>query len=292
MTLAPGKSRNRQMFALPEPPADRLTIAGVPYRLVRVFKHDFWAATSLYEACSPGAPFPKVVVKFGRLTSFAGLALDWYGQFVQEHEEVIYARLAGIPGVPRWLAKVGRTGYAIEYMDGLPLDHVPDPPPGWFERMRALLDAVHRRGVAYCDANKRSNMLVGAAGEAILVDYQISLRSRDDLPWPLRHMTAGFIRYMQIKDIYHLYKHKRRMAPQELTEEEKLLSRRRSGFHGLHRKLTKPYRALRRGLLSRLYRSGRLVSPTETLEDHYMPEKASWQGPPPDKSDKPGKSTG
>jgi hypothetical protein len=288
MKNAAGKSRNRQMFALPESPADRLTIAGASYRLVRVFKHDFWAATSLYEACETGAAFPKVVVKFGRLTSFAGLALDWYGQFVQEHEEAIYACLAGIPGVPRWLGKIGKTGYAIEYMDGLPLDHVPVPPPGWFERMRALLDAVHNRGVAYCDANKRSNMLVGAGGEAILVDYQISLRPRPDLPWPLRNMTASFIRYMRAKDIYHLYKHKRRMAPQELTTEEESLSRGRSGFHGLHRKLTKPYRALRRRLLSRLYRSGRLVSPTEALETHYMPEKASWQGAPPDKPDKPG----
>lgn len=275
------KSRNRQMFALPESPPERLAIGGAEYRLAKVFKHDFWAATCLYEARGQ-VRFPRVVVKFGRQTPFMGVGLEFYGRFVQEHEEAIYARLAGIPGVPRWLGRVGATGYALEYMDGAPLDHVPNPPPGYFSNMRALYDAVHARGVAYCDANKRSNMLVGPQGQAILVDFQISLARRDDLPWPLRSLLRRFVAYMQGKDIYHLYKHKRRISPQELTEEEEALSRRRGGLHGLHRKLTKPYRALRRRFLSGLFRSGRLVSPTETLETHYMPEKSTWQGPPPD----------
>ena len=80
------------------------------------------------------------------------------------------------------------------------------------------------------------------------------------------------------KDLYHLYKHKRRLAPNELTPEEEILSRNRSGVHLLHRKLTKPYRALRRGFLKKQFAKGSLKSPTADLEDHHQPEKDSWRG--------------
>jgi hypothetical protein len=269
------------MFAMGSPPPERLEIGGVPYRLVRVFKHDFWAATSLYEAAyaGEGVDFPRVVVKFGRKSNFAGLPLRWTGRLIQRHEQAIYERLAGVEGVPRWVGRIGNYGYALEYMEGAPLDHFDKPPAGYFERMRAIFDAAHARGVAYCDANKRSNMLVGPDGQAVLIDFQISVRTRDDLPWPLGWLIRRFIEYMKHKDIYHLYKHKRRLVPDELTSEEEALSRRRSGLHLLHRKLTKPYRALRRRFLRKQYTSGRLVSPTAELEDHHQPEKATWQEP-------------
>jgi len=82
---------------------------------------------------------------------------------------------------------------------------------------------------------------------------------------------------MMGKDLYHLYKHKRRLAPDELTPEEDALSRKRSGVHLLHRKLTKPYRALRRGFLKKQFEKGSLESPTAALEDHHQPEKATWR---------------
>ncbi|MCJ7543496.1 MAG: hypothetical protein MUP47_02845, partial [Phycisphaerae bacterium] len=132
------------------------------------------------------------------------------------------------------------------------------------------------RGVAYGDANKRSNILIDRSGRPYLVDFQISLRRRDDLPWPLSAVLRRVVGYLAAKDLYHLYKHKRRMVPAELTAEEEALSRWRSGLHGLHRALTKPYRRLRRGFLRRQRRDGLLVSPTEAMEDE-MPEKASWR---------------
>ena len=60
---------------------------------------------------------------------------------------------------------------------------------------------------------------------------------------------------------------------------EEALSRRRTGLHVLHRKLGKPWRALRRGFLRKQHESGRLESPTANLEDHDQPEKATWRTP-------------
>ncbi len=269
---------NSRMFALPAPPPDKLEIGGQTYRLARVLKHDFLAATCLYELAAPGrrsGALAKVVVKFGRSQDFCGLPLGWIGDYLIDHEEAIYKTLADLEGVPRWLGRVGRAGLAIEYIEGQSLDRTA-PPPGFFDRLRALLDAVHARGVAYGDTNKRSNVLIDRTGRPYLVDFQISLRLRDDLPWPLSAVARRIVHYLAAKDFYHLYKHKRRLCPQELTAEEEALSRRRTGLLWLHRAMTTPYRTLRRRFLNRQFRRGLLVSPTAGMEDD-MPEKATWQ---------------
>lgn len=269
-------SRNTQMFALRHGPPEQVQVAGVTYRLARVFKHDFWAATCLYEAQTPAA-IRRIVVKFGRQQAFCGLPLGFYSRWLAAHEEAIYKLLEGIDGVPKCLGPAGQTGLAIEYVDTRPLDHLSDVPPGFFDRLGEIFEAIHARGVAYCDANKRSNILVAADGEVFLIDYQIAIARRDNWPWPLRSIIAAAVRYMSAKDIYHLCKHKRRLAPDQMRPEEEALSRRRTGLHLLHRKLTKPYRAIRRKFLQSQYAKGALKSPTAELEDQHQPEKATWR---------------
>jgi hypothetical protein len=216
-------------------------------------------------------------VKYGRAQDFCGFPIGWIGEYLRAREERIYRAIDGIEGVPRWVGRVGLNGYAIEYLDGRPLDHLSAPPPGFFDRLRTILDAFHARGVAYCDGNKRSNILVSEDGRPFLIDYQISLSFREDWPWPLRAVMRSIVRYMCRQDLYHLYKHKRRLSPQELTSEEEGLSRRRDVWTRIHRKLTKPYRNARRGFLRKQYERGRLVSPTATMEDHHQPEKETWR---------------
>jgi len=266
---------NSRLFALPAPPAEVVRVAGTDYRLRRVFKHDFFAATCLYEA--EGAGSRRIVVKLYRTQGLFGVPGRWLGRASRDHELGIYAALEGVVGVPRCLGAVGETGLAIEYIDAAPLDHYDKPPAGTFDHLRAILDAVHGRGVAYVDGNKRSNILVDSAGNVHLIDYQIAIRRREGWPAPPRWLAGKVVGYFQRKDIYHLYKHKRRLAPEELTGQEDALSRPRGGLHWLHRKLTKPYRALRRRYLRKRDQAGDLVSPTAELEDHYQPEKDAWK---------------
>ena len=272
------RSHNTQMFALRDPPPARCRIGGADYRLVRVFKHDFYAATCLYERREAGGGAPaRIVVKLGRTQPFCGIPLDWLGRAVRDREEAAYRVLAGIRGVPRWGGRIGPTGCFVEYIDARPLDHLVEVPPGFFDRLRRLLDEVHGRGVAYGDSNKRSNILADADGQPYLVDYQIALRRRDDLPRPIRVLVGRVVDYMIGRDLYHLYKHKRRLAPGELTAAEEAISRHHPLLHKLHRKIAKAYRACRRALLRQQHRAGRLVSPTAELEDHHQPEKATWR---------------
>jgi hypothetical protein len=246
------------------------------YRLRRVFKHDFFAATCLYEGAGSADP-PRIVVKYARTQPFCGLPMEWLARLMREHEAAVYHALENLEGVPAHLGQVGADGYAIEYVEAAPLDHLDAPPEGFFDRLRALMERIHARGVAYTDANKRSNILVRPDGRPVLVDYQISFRRRDDLPVPLRWLSRRLFAYVAERDIYHVLKHKRRMAPGELTDEEEALSRRRGGLHRVHRRLTKGWRHVRRGLLRRLHRKGTLQSPTAEMEDHHQPEKATWR---------------
>ena len=271
------RSSNPQMFALPAAPPEEWSVGGQVYRLGGVFKHDFWAATCLYET-NLKSRFPRLVVKFGRSHGFAGIPLRWIGTLLTDHEEAIYHRLAGLDCIPGWAGRLDEVTCAIEYVDADPLDHLApeDLPAEFFDRLRTVFDAVHARGVAYGDANKKSNILV-RDGLPMLIDFQIALRTRDDWPPPLRHLARRVVRYLQAKDLYHLYKHKRRMHPQHLTPDEETLSRRRSPLHKFHRRLTKPYRSLRRRFLGEQFSKGRLTSPTADLEDHHQPEKDSWR---------------
>jgi hypothetical protein len=277
------RRHNSQLFALRQPPPRRVTLPGGNYRLVRVFKHDFFAATCLYELDpAAGAPagnaIPRVVVKFGREQVFWGLPMRWYGRWLHHHERDVYAHLAGLEGVPRWAGSLSHTAYAIEYIDAQPLDHLQClPPPEFFDRLAAVIRAIHARGVGYGDANKRSNILVTPDGRPFLIDFQVAGYRDYPMPRPLRWLPPFIVRHMQAGDIYHLYKHKRRLAPHELRPEEEELSRRHGAFNRLYRRVNKLYKAVRRRFLREQHASGRLASPTAEMEDHRQPEKATWR---------------
>jgi len=274
-----GTTTDTQMFALKRSVPNELIVRGSKYSLCRVFKHDFWAATCLYNTLDPNAICTKIVIKFGRDHPFAGFPFQLIGEWLTSREELIYKRLQGVPGIPRWIGRLSPSSCAIEYIDGQPLDHFEKPPGGFFDKLRKILEDVHSRGVAYVDSNKRSNILVRNDGNPGLIDFQISIAVDESWIPPFGNVLSWIVRSLQKKDLYHLYKHKRRMSPDELTPEEDLLSRKRKGVHFLHRKLTKPYRTLRRNYLKKRHEQGRLVSPTSELEDHHQPEKDTRRKP-------------
>ena len=129
--------------------AGALTVAGASIALRRVFKHDFFAATCLYEAARPtsGArphrrevrPHPAVL----------GLAAGLVRPVARRARAAIYG------GWPAWRAcrdgpgASATTAYAIEYIDARPLDHLDAPPPGFFDRLARIFDADPRprRGI-------------------------------------------------------------------------------------------------------------------------------------------------
>jgi hypothetical protein len=191
----------------------RVEIAGHSYAWVRTFKHDFFAATGLYDG-----PLGPAVVKFGRRASVLGLPAAWIGRHMVEHETRMLARLAGLHGVPPLLGRLGAHAFAHGFVAGHDLQRNERVNDEFFPRLAALISGMHARGVAYVDLEKRENIIVGDDGRPHLVDFQIAFY------WPDRSggrtaLARWFLSILHAADRYHLLKHWRRLRPDQLSAE-------------------------------------------------------------------------
>lgn len=234
------------------------------YRHLRTFKHDFFAATGLYEG-----PSGRVVLKIGRTASLLGLPMMWMGRVLGGHEARIYEEVQDLEGVPRWFGRWGRTGIVHAFVEGHPLQRHERVADDFFPRLEGLLEELHRRGIAYVDLEKRENILVRADGSPCLIDFQISWKwaghngaARRD--WqrmiPAALGEALFKKLLQ-GDRYHVLKHRRRHRPDTMTADQMAASYRCGWYIELHRRVSWPFTALRRAILKGL--TGRSRSPKQ-----------------------------
>lgn len=134
-------------------------------------------------------------------------------------ERSLYARLAGIQGIPALHPDHGHNWFMHEFIPGLPLHRRRPVPAGFFDDLERVLKELHARRVAYVDLSKRSNVIVGDDGRAYLVDFQISVVGA---------------RWLMREDQFHLEKLRR-------------TPRQRSAVNRLHKRLLRlPYQKVRR----------------------------------------------
>lgn len=231
---------------------ETITLGGVTWRLLHTHKHDFWAVTGFYEndrgECA--------VLKMGRVEPYFGFDLSWVGRWLCRREMRFYNALSDLPNVPAVLGRVGETGFLHEFVPGEPLSRERPVPDGFFDKLRELMRELHRRRIAYVDANKPENILLGADGLPHLIDFQIS--------WDLRELGDTFLNRWILKrhqraDLYHVLKHKRRMRPDEMTDEERIKAQHRNVSVKVLRAVAMPYKRIRRSTFKRLRDSGRLL---------------------------------
>lgn len=231
-----------------EPP-DTVEIAGAAYRRVRVFKHDSWAATALYEGAAG-----LVICKFQRQQAIGLLPMKWFGRRLARHESALYQRLAGLPGIPQLLGEVTVQGQRLRnvvahtFIVGHPLGKDEKVNDAFFPTLEKLLAELHRRQVAYVDLHKRENIIVGEDGQPYLIDFQIGFALPHWWPgnsWPLRLL----LRVLQGSDTYHLRKHYARCRPDQCGYDLSTVAAKRPWWIRLHRLVGVPFRTLRRNLL-------------------------------------------
>lgn len=240
---------------------ERVQCAGKTYRHVKTFKHDFFAATGLYQQIPAGQPPQELpapnlntgeglaVLKLQRTFPLFGLPMQWLGAMVARHEIAIFQKLQGIDGIPEFIGCIGPTGYMHAFVPGADLAPEFEPDATFFARLHELLAAIHNRHVAYVDTNKRENILFGADGRPHLIDFQISFNcSKNEKSfWLKRRVLAR----LQVEDWYHFYKHKTRLCPQACTPEDFANARRRSWYIRVHRFFAQPIIHTRRKFLRR-----------------------------------------
>jgi len=215
-------------------------------------KHDFFAATAFYV----DANGKRAVLKIGRVVDFAGVPLDWLGQWLCRREMHFYRRLSDLPNVPKVLGTVGGTGFVHEFVSGRPLSKECVIPLDFFDQLFALMDILHQRGIAYVDTNKPQNILLGDDGRPHLIDFQISW---DAEYWYIKWLGRWVLKKLSNEDRYHILKHKRRLQPACLTPEEIARGQARSWLIRTHRFVFKPYFLFRRRTFKRLRQTGRLM---------------------------------
>ena len=233
----------------------QIQVGGTRYFHETTVKHDFWAATGFY--AHVGDSNDRVVLKMGRTEPFLGLTLEPVGRWLCRREVRIYRALSDVPNVPDLLGMYGATGFAHAMVPGRPLDRKQPVGDDFFPELQSLMADVHRRGIAYVDANKPQNILLGDDGRPYLIDFQISfdLATLGGDHWLSRAILAR----LQREDVYHVLKHKRKIRPDQLTPEEIEQTKRHSIFIRLHRAITKPYFFIRRPLMRWLNRTGRVL---------------------------------
>lgn len=228
-------------------------VAGRQWTLRRTYKHDFFAATGLYESLDSLSEC--AVLKISRIQPFLGVPLGWIGRYLKNREYGLLRQLQSLDQVPQLVSEYGRNGFVYRHIEGQSLDEKPNLPDTFFDDLKVLLRKIHQMSICYVDFNKRGNILLGNDNRPYMIDFQISMR-------PHRF----WCKLLQHEDYYHLLKHKRRLRPDLLTENEKALSKHRSLPIRIHRFLTVPLRTLRRRLLAFLYRKQIL-----TLDDNVEP---------------------
>lgn len=229
-----------------KPLPDVIEVDGNAFTLRQVFKNDFFAVTALYSGDSG-----RVLLKVGRQASFLGIPLGWVGRFLAAREEAAFTMLADVEGIPAYLGRWGRTGIVREFVEGHTLVKGEPVPDDFHACLRALVETIHSRKMAYVDLEKCDNVLLGDDGKPHLFDFQIawflSARCGGEL-WPMRRLR----RWFQNGDRYHLVKLQRRTRPDQLSDEQLAASYRKPWYVRVHRFLTWPFTYVRRAILQRV----------------------------------------
>lgn len=117
----------------------------------------------------------RVIVKDFSQTPW--LVRHLYGRWVVGHEARVYARLAGLPGVPAFRGRVDAFAIAVDYIEGATLKALSrrSIPVAAFEELAALLDGLHARGVIHLDCHQKTNIVLSPGGRPHLVDFASAL---------------------------------------------------------------------------------------------------------------------
>lgn len=257
-----------------EPPLE-ITVDGEVCQRVEIYKHDSWAATSLYSGKRG-----LVIAKFNRQQRIGLISMRWLGYWLARHEATLLSRLQALHNIPRLLGPVYINGriashaVARAYIPGHPMRDKEVLPATFFDELQSTLKEVHNRHIAYMDLHKRENIIVGDDGRPYLIDFQVSYL----LPsgwWATLTPLPWILKLFQKSDDYHCIKHIIRHSTMAPAEAKAKLTTARPLWIKLHRLVAVPIRELRRRLLVLLgIRQGKGRVETEVFTEDGLRQPA------------------
>ncbi len=141
-----------------------------------------------------------------------------FGRWLINREFKIYKKLQGIKGIPNVYNLLDKDAFILEYIEGKDCSHFNQGSLSeeFFIKLKALIDAIHSRGVVHCDLKKRMNIIITPSGQPFLVDFATGFAKgkRFNFIW------NWFYKQFYEDDLKAIAKLKKKTAPELLSKEE------------------------------------------------------------------------
>lgn len=143
-----------------------------PRTVVTVVKRGPWAKADILRVAHDGS---EAILK-----DFSGKSwpVRWFGRRQLRRERRALRRLQGLAGVPIELGESPPWGLLMEPVPGEAITRwrrrKQEEILPMIERLVALVDRIHERGVAHLDLRKRDNILVSSDGVPTIIDFNAS----------------------------------------------------------------------------------------------------------------------
>jgi RIO-like serine/threonine protein kinase len=149
------------------------------------------------------------------------------GRFLVWRENKAYRRLRGLEGVPAFYRVIDGLALVVEKIPGRDLEGLQKETSlsgDFFEDLKAVVERVHRRGLAHCDLKRAPNIFLGDDGKAYILDWSAAISEREFRFFPANRIYKRFL----LDDFNAVIKAKLRHCPDKISAEEKRRYERRS----------------------------------------------------------------
>lgn len=126
--------------------------------------------------------------------------------FTLRHEYRVYKKLHNLAGIPKCYGLLKGRFLVLQYIDGKTLrEHEPQDRDYFYQKMFAIIEGLHRQGVAHVDLKRKDNILVVNGKEPYFIDFGVAMVESGRLRWLnnyLMHVAKRFDYNAWIKHKY------------------------------------------------------------------------------------------
>lgn len=164
--------------------------------------------------------------------------MRWLSQYMLRREAHIYALLKNFPTVPRCYGLLRNRYLVLDYIEGVSMRHAEiDDRESFFAELLKTIQALHARGIAHSDLQKKENLLVIGRRHPCLLDFGAAVVWKAGFA-PFNHLHY---RFAQRLDLNQWAKLKYRGRFEEMNAADRPYYR-RSAIEKIARALKRPRR--------------------------------------------------
>lgn len=118
--------------------------------------------------------------------------MHWLSLFMLRREARVYALLQNFPSVPRCYGFLRNRYLVLDYIEGVSMRHAEiDDRESFFAELLRTIQALHARGIAHSDLQKKENLLVIGQRHPCLLDFGAAVVFKPGFA-PFNHLHFRF----------------------------------------------------------------------------------------------------